>query len=73
MFFDELAAALDVFAPEPIPSDHPILAMDNVVLAAHVASCSGPAAKKLRETAASLALRALRGEPLPNVVNGVGG
>jgi len=27
--------------------------------------------KTLRETAARLALKAVRGEPLPNVVNGV--
>ena len=66
------AAALDVFAPEPIPADHPILKMDNVIVASHIASCSVPAVKKLRETAANLAEMALRGEALPNVVNGVG-
>ncbi|MFT5434290.1 MAG: D-3-phosphoglycerate dehydrogenase [Myxococcota bacterium] len=65
------AAALDVFAPEPIPSDHPILKMDNVIVASHIASCSVPAVQKLRETAANLAATALRGDPLPNVVNGV--
>ena len=66
------AAALDVFAPEPIPAHHPILSMDNVVVASHIASCSEPAVRKLRETAANLAAMALRGEKLPNVVNGVG-
>jgi D-3-phosphoglycerate dehydrogenase len=65
------AAALDVFAPEPIPADHPILKMENVIVASHIASCSVPAVRKLRETAANLAAMALRGEPLPNVVNGV--
>lgn len=64
-------AALDVFAPEPIPADHPILKLQNVVLSAHIASCSVPAVRKLRETAAYLAESAIRGEPLPNVVNGV--
>jgi len=58
-----------VFAPEPIPSDHPILRMDNVIVASHIASCSVPAVRKLRETAANLAAMALRGEKLPNVVN----
>ena len=62
-------AALDVFAPEPIPTDHPILQMENVILASHIASASVPAIRKLRETAAGLALMAVRGEPLPNVVN----
>ncbi|WP_422927846.1 C-terminal binding protein [Singulisphaera sp. PoT] len=65
------AAALDVFAPEPIPADHPILKMDNVILASHIASASVPAVRKLRETAANLALAAVRGEPLSNIVNGV--
>ena len=62
-------AALDVFEPEPIPADHPVLKMANVILAPHIASASPTSVKKLRETAAQLALRAIRGEPLPNVVN----
>jgi D-3-phosphoglycerate dehydrogenase len=66
------AAALDVFAPEPIPADHPILKMDQVVVSSHIASCSVPAVKKLRETAAKLAAMAIKGESLPSVVNGVG-
>ena len=63
------AAALDVFSPEPIPAGHPILKLDNVIVASHVASTSVPAVKKLRETAAKLALMALNGQSLPNVVN----
>ena len=61
----------DVFDPEPIPADHPILRMDNVIVASHIASASVAAVRKLRETAANLALAALRGEPLKNIVNGV--
>jgi D-3-phosphoglycerate dehydrogenase / 2-oxoglutarate reductase len=64
-------AALDVFDPEPIPVGHPILSMSNVVVASHIASASPKAVKTLRETAAGIALKALRGEKLPNVVNGV--
>jgi lactate dehydrogenase-like 2-hydroxyacid dehydrogenase len=45
--------------------------MDNVILASHIASVSVPAVRKLRETAAQLAVIALKGEKLPNVVNGV--
>jgi lactate dehydrogenase-like 2-hydroxyacid dehydrogenase len=46
--------------------------MTNVVLSPHVASASVPAVRTLRETVARVAAAALRGEPLPNVVNGVG-
>jgi phosphoglycerate dehydrogenase-like enzyme len=64
-------AALDVFDPEPIPADHPIRTMPNVILASHIASASPAAVRTLRETAARLALAAVNGEPLPHVVNGV--
>lgn len=64
-------AALDVFDPEPIPADHPIRRMGNVILAAHIASASPTAVRTLRETAISIALKAVRGERLPNIVNGV--
>jgi D-3-phosphoglycerate dehydrogenase len=65
------AAALDVFDPEPIPADSPILKMSNVILSAHIASATPSAAKRLRETAARLAVLAVTGQPLPNIVNGV--
>lgn len=31
------AAALDVFQPEPLPADHPLWELDNVLIAAHIA------------------------------------
>lgn len=65
------AAALDVFDPEPLPAESPLMTMPNVVLSSHIASASPRAVRTLRETAASLALAALRGEPLSHVVNGV--
>lgn len=65
------AAALDVFSPEPIPAGHPILSLPQVVLASHIASASVPAVRRLRETAASLAIAAVEGRSLPNIVNGV--
>jgi D-3-phosphoglycerate dehydrogenase / 2-oxoglutarate reductase len=65
------AAALDVCDPEPIPLDHPLLRMPNVILAAHIASTSVRAVRRLRETAAGLVAKRLRSEALPNVVNGV--
>jgi D-3-phosphoglycerate dehydrogenase len=65
------AAALDVFDPEPIPAANAILTLPNVILAAHVASVSPSAVKRLRETAANIAVLAVKGRPLPNIVNGV--
>ena len=65
------AAALDVFDPEPIPPDHPIRLLPNVILSPHIASCSMPAVTKLRESVAKLALDAVRGQPLATIVNGV--
>ncbi len=65
------AAALDVCDPEPIPLDSPLRSLPNVITASHVASASPRAVRTLRETAARLAGAAIRGEKLPNVVNGV--
>jgi len=65
------AAAIDVCDPEPIPLDSPLRALPNVIAASHIASASPKAVRTLRETAARLAAMALRGERLPNVVNGV--
>lgn len=65
------AAAIDVCDPEPIPADSLLRSLPQVVSAAHIASCSPKAVKTLRETAAQIAATALRGERVPNVVNGV--
>jgi D-3-phosphoglycerate dehydrogenase len=65
-------AALDVFDPEPIPADHPVRSLPNVILAPHIASCSPTAVRKLRESVVQIGLAAVRGEPLATVVNGVG-
>jgi D-3-phosphoglycerate dehydrogenase / 2-oxoglutarate reductase len=64
-------AALDVFNPEPIPTGHAVLSRSNIIVASHIASVSVPAVRKLRETVAWQAAMALRGERMPNIVNGV--
>lgn len=33
-------AGLDVYPIEPLPADHPLLSLDNVVLTPHIAGCS---------------------------------
>jgi D-3-phosphoglycerate dehydrogenase len=45
-------AGLDVFEQEPLPADHPLRAMDNVILTPHSASVSAQAVKQLREQTA---------------------
>jgi D-3-phosphoglycerate dehydrogenase len=65
------AAALDVTDPEPLPADHPLRSLANVVFSAHIASASPTAARALRDTAANTIARVIRGEKVTNVVNGV--
>ncbi len=62
-------AAIDVCDPEPIPADSPLRSLPNVIVASHIASASPKASRTLRETATRIAVMALRGEVLPNVVN----
>ena len=65
-------AALDVTDPEPIDRGHPLVGMENVLITSHVASVSEPAGRTLRTSVANTVAAAIRGEKLPNVVNGVG-
>lgn len=67
------AAALDVTDPEPPPADHPLLTLSNVVITCHYASATPQAVHNLRVSVATIAAKALRGEKLPNIVNGVAG
>ena len=66
-------AALDVCDVEPMPQESALRSMPNVIAAAHIASASPKAVQKLRSTAAQIALSALLGNPLSNIVNGVKG
>ena len=63
------AAALDVTDPEPLPPDSPLLELDNLVIAPHIASASFTTRSSMARMAAENLLAGLRGERLPNCVN----
>jgi D-3-phosphoglycerate dehydrogenase / 2-oxoglutarate reductase len=65
------SAALDVTDPEPINMDNPLVKMDNVIINPHLASASPGAVTNLRTCVANTVAMAVRGEKLPNIVNGV--
>ena len=63
------AAALDVTDPEPLPADHPLIAMDNCLVVPHIASASRATRGKMAEMAAANLLAGVRGDRLPTPVN----
>jgi glyoxylate reductase len=58
------AAALDVTDPEPLPRDHPLLALGNVIIAPHLGSATDQTRQKMAEISVENLLRGLAGEPL---------
>lgn len=62
-------AALDVFATEPLPTGHPLWAMENVILTPHCSSVYDGWAEKSVAMFAENLHRYRRGEPLANIVD----
>ncbi len=62
-------AALDVFPCEPPPPDHPLLQMQNVVLAPHIGSFTREGNLRMLKETAEQVLMVFRGECPPNLVN----
>ncbi|MEM3004347.1 MAG: glyoxylate reductase [Candidatus Bathyarchaeia archaeon] len=62
-------AGLDVFEKEPIPEDSPLLRLDNVTLAPHIASATRESRYGMAKMAAENILAVLRGGRPPQLVN----
>ena len=62
-------AGLDVVDPEPIPDDHPLLALDNLTITPHIGSASSVSRRRMGLMAARNLIAGLEGEPLDHCVN----
>lgn len=62
-------AALDVASVEPLPPDHPLWSLPNVLLSTHTAAASPAQDRRRIELAADNLRRYLAGEPLRNLVD----
>jgi len=62
-------AALDVTDPEPLPADHPLLSLGNVIVTPHIGSATVTARDQMARLAVENLLAGLRGERLPFCVN----
>jgi glyoxylate reductase len=62
-------AALDVTEPEPLPADHPLLTLSNVMITPHIASASVKTRTKMGLMAANNLIAGVRGEMPPNPIN----
>ncbi|RLG51717.1 MAG: D-glycerate dehydrogenase [Thermoproteota archaeon] len=62
-------AALDVFYKEPTPPDNPLLELDNVVVAPHIASASLETRSRMAEIVAENLIAFKEGKKPPTLVN----
>ncbi|MCZ6680218.1 MAG: NAD(P)-dependent oxidoreductase, partial [Candidatus Poribacteria bacterium] len=58
-------AAVDVTDPEPLPTDHPLLTLDNLLVCPHLGSATVQTRTRMATMAAENVLAGLKGESLP--------
>lgn len=63
------AAGLDVTDPEPLPRDHPLLSVENVIIAPHLGSASNRTRRKMMQMTVDNLIAGVEGRPLPTGVN----
>jgi glyoxylate reductase len=61
-------AALDVTEPEPLPRNHALLSLENVVIAPHLGSATAKTRQAMARRSADNLLAGLSGQPLPSQV-----
>ena len=61
-------AGLDVFKEEPLPGNHPLLGLENVILSPHVAALTEECAQRMDDVAARNCLDALDGKLDPALI-----
>jgi phosphoglycerate dehydrogenase-like enzyme len=66
---DIAAAALDVTDPEPLPKNHPLWGMDNVIITPHIAAGSPETIRLVKILAEENIQRYISGDRLFNMVN----
>jgi glyoxylate reductase len=62
-------AALDVTDPEPLPQNHPLLTLENVIVTPHIASASVATRTEMALMAADNLIAGLQGKMPPHAVN----
>ncbi|HCK08973.1 MAG TPA: D-glycerate dehydrogenase [Candidatus Latescibacteria bacterium] len=61
-------AAVDVTEPEPLPRDHPLLALDNIIIAPHLGTATRQTRQRMAQRCVDNLLAGLEGKPLPSEI-----